>query len=44
MTWGGVEKHGSVLVISGDAEAQYVVQDDLTGLVELKAVIEGNKK
>jgi len=44
LTWGGLDKHGVVYELEGDAEAQYVVQDDLTGLVEIRAVAEGNKR
>jgi len=44
LTFAGKEKHGVVLAVSGLSEIQWVVQDDLTGLLTLKISAMGNKK
>ena len=43
ITFGGKEKHGVVLSISGDDELQIIVQDDLTALDTLRISAQGNK-
>jgi len=44
LTYAGKEKHGVVLSVSGTSEIQWVVQDDLTGLLTLYQSAMGNKK
>ncbi len=44
LTYAGKEKHGVVLSVSGTSEIQWVVQDDLTGLLTLFQSAMGNKK
>jgi len=44
ITFGGVEKHGVVLELSGLDELQLVVQDDLTDLESFTVSAQGNKK
>lgn len=43
ITFGGQDKHGVVLRISGDDVLQWVVQDDLTGLITLRVAGEGHE-
>jgi len=43
ITFGGKEKHGMVLKLSGTDELQIVVQDDLTGLDTFRISAQGNK-
>jgi hypothetical protein len=43
-TFGGLEKHGMVFVLSGTGELQVIVQDDLTDLVTFSVSAQGNKK
>jgi hypothetical protein len=43
ITYGGQSKHGVVLRIGTDDVIQLVVQDDLTGLVSLKASAQGHE-
>lgn len=44
ISFGGQEKHGVVLRISGDDVLQWVVQDDLTSLITLRVAGEGHEK
>ena len=44
ITFGGLEKHGVVLELSGNDEVQFVVQDDLTDLETVYITAQGNKK
>ena len=44
LTYAGKEKHGVVLSVSETSEVQWVVQDDLTGLLTLFQSAMGNKK
>ena len=43
ITFGGKEKHGVVLKLSGTDELQLIVQDDLTGLDSFRLSTQGNK-
>jgi hypothetical protein len=43
LTFGGQDKHGVVLRISGDDVLQWVVQDDLTSLITLRVAGEGHE-
>jgi hypothetical protein len=42
ITFGGADKHGVVLRVQDNDVLQWVVQDDLTGLVSLKIAAEGH--
>jgi hypothetical protein len=42
ISFGGQDKHGVVLRLGTNDVLQFVVQDDLTGLVSLKAVVQGH--
>lgn len=42
ITFGGQDKHGVVIRIQNDDVIQWVVQDDLTGLVSLQVAAEGH--
>ena len=44
ITWGGVEKHGTILEVNQADFLQWIVQDDLTGLETLYISAQGNKK
>jgi hypothetical protein len=43
VVFGGQNEHGVVLRVSGEDVIQWVVQDDLTGLVSLKIAAQGHK-
>jgi hypothetical protein len=43
ISFGGEDKHGVVLRVSGNSVLQWVVQDDLTGMNEIRASVEGHK-
>lgn len=43
ITFGGSDKHGVVLRVSGTDVIQWVVQDDLTGLSSIKGSVQGHK-
>lgn len=43
ITFGGQDKHGVVLRVSGTDVIQWIVQDDLGGLNSMKASIQGHK-
>jgi len=44
ITFGGMEKHGVILEVSGNDEVQFVVQDDLTDADSIVISGQGNKK
>jgi hypothetical protein len=43
ISFGGQDKHGVALRVSGDDVVQWIVQDDLTGLSSLRGSIQGHK-
>ena len=43
ITFGGQDKHGVVIRVSGDEVLQWVVQDDLTGLTSMVGSVQGHK-
>lgn len=43
ITFGGQDKHGVVIRLSGADVLQWVVQDDLTGLTHLSGAVQGHK-
>jgi len=43
ISFAGTDKHGVALRLSGDDVLQWIVQDDLTGAVALRASVQGHK-
>lgn len=43
ISFAGQDKHGVALRISGTDQLQWIVQDDLTGLVSVKCALQGHK-
>ena len=43
ITFAGQDKHGVVIRLSGQDQAQWIVQDDLTGLLSLKVALQGHE-